>query len=149
MKNWFTSSSAAITFSVITLITQVWRGFLDAMFVLPVDFNQESLMQLAAVIYTLLFTLWVWVIFKAWQGSRRGLTAAFLINGLLLLAVPIGWLLSYCPAECRAQAGVIFNLANTANLVFGLLAGVTLAMQIWQSRGTPQIESHAEKEYST
>jgi hypothetical protein len=148
MKYWFTSLNAAITFSVITLITQVWRGFLDAMFVLPVDFDQQSLMQLAAAIYTLLFTAWAWTIFKAWQGSRKGVMAAFLINGLLLLAIPIGWLLFYCPAACRAQAGLIFNLANTSNLVFGLLAGITLAMQIWQRREAPPAEIHTQKEYS-
>jgi hypothetical protein len=56
------------------------------------------------------------------------LVAAFLINGLVLVAVPISWLLFYCPADCRADAG-LFNLANTLNLVFGLLAAVALVPQ--------------------
>jgi hypothetical protein len=54
------------------------------------------------------------------------------INGLVLLAVPIGWLLFYCPAQCRADAGV-FNLANTLNLVLGLLAAAALATQLRRS----------------
>lgn len=138
MKNWFSSRQAALTLAVITLITYLWRGFLDAMLVLPVDFNDERLIHLAAVIYMLLFTGWAWALFKAWQGRRAGLIALFSLNALLLLATPIGWLLFYCPAECRAQAGLLFNLANTANLVFGLLSGLTLAVQLWKGAGAPQ-----------
>ena len=37
----------------------------------------------------------------------------------------------YCPAACRAQAG-IFNLANSLNLILGLLAGISLAVRLWQ-----------------
>jgi hypothetical protein len=54
--------------------------------------------------------------------------AAFAINILVLVAVPISWLFVYCPAACRAEAG-IFNLANTLNLVFGLLAAIALGIQ--------------------
>jgi hypothetical protein len=44
MKNWFTSLNGAITFSAIALLTEVWRGFLDAMFVFPTDIGEESFM---------------------------------------------------------------------------------------------------------
>jgi hypothetical protein len=138
MKNWFTSRRVAVTLAAITLITHLWRGFLDAMLVLPVDFNDETLIHVSAVIYTLLFTGWAWTLFKAWQGRRAAWMALFILNALLLLAVPIGWLLFYCPAECRAQAGLLFNLANTANLVFGLLSGITLAVQLWKPAPVPQ-----------
>jgi len=63
------------------------------------------------------------------------LISAFAINALVLVAVPVSWLLVYCPAACRTAAG-IFNLANTLNLVFGLLAAVALGIQIW--RGNPR-----------
>jgi hypothetical protein len=134
MKNWFTSLNGALTLSVITLLTEVWRGFLDAMFVFPVDFGDEGTMQLAAVIFTALFGAWAWSLILASRGSRGGLIAAFIINGLVWLAVPVSWLLFYCPAACQAEAG-IFNLANTLNLVFGLLASISLGIQIW--RGLP------------
>jgi hypothetical protein len=145
MKEWFLSLSgaltlsaltlsaltlSALTLSALTLLSQLWRGFLDAMFVLPVAFGDESMMQLAAVIFTALFAGWSWAIWSAWRGSRRGLLTAFVINGLVLLVVPISWLLFYCPSTCRAEAG-IFNLANTLNLVLGLLAGIALAVQLW------------------
>jgi len=135
MKNWFFSLNGAIALSAATLITHIWRGFLDAMFVLPTDFGDEGLMQLAAVIFTLLFVGWAWALLAASRGSRRGLIAAFVINSLVLLAVPASWLLFWCPAECRAEAG-IFNLANSLNLVFGLLAGVALLLQF---RASPQL----------
>lgn len=129
MKNWFTSLNGAITLSVIALLTEAWRGFLDAMFVLPVDFADEGLMNLAAVIFTLLFAGWAWSLIAAWRGSRGGLIAAFGINALVLLAVPVSWLFFYCPAACQAEAG-IFNLANTLNLAFGLLAAISLGIQL-------------------
>ena len=131
MKNWFLSLNGAMTLSVLTLLSQVWRGFLDAMFVLPTDFGDEGTMQLAAIIFTFLFAGWTWAIWAAQKGSRRGLIAAFIINALVLVAVPISWVFFYCPADCRAEAG-IFNLANTLNLILGLLAGISLAAQLWQ-----------------
>jgi hypothetical protein len=137
MKNWFTSLNGAIALSVITLFSHLWRGFLDAMFVLPTDYGEEGLMQLSAVIYTLLFAGWAWSLFAAGRGSRRGLIAAFAINGLIILAVPVSWLLFYCPAICRAEAG-IFNLANTLNLIFGLLAAISLGFQF---RSSSQVAS--------
>jgi hypothetical protein len=106
----------------------MWRGFLDAMYVLPFEYSDEAIWQLAAIIFTVLFAGWAWALFAAWRGSRAGLVAAFAINSLILVAVPISWLLFYCPADCRADAGV-FNLANTLNLVFGLLAAVALGTQ--------------------
>ena len=133
MKDWLFSRQGAVTLSVLTLLSEMWRGFLDAMFVLPVDFDDAGTMQLAAVIFTLLFAGWGWAILSAWLGRRRGLVAAFSINALVLLAVPVGWLFFYCPATCRADAGV-FNLANTLNLVLGLVTAVSLAPQLWQKQ---------------
>ena len=123
-------SGVVIAMGSTALLSNLWRGFLDAMFVLPNDFGDDGTLQLAAVIFTVLFAVWGWSIWSARQGSRRGLYAAFVINGLVLLAVPVGWLLFYCPSECRADAGV-FNLVNTLNLIFGLLAGITLAVRLW------------------
>lgn len=135
MKEWLVSPRGAVWLSLLTLLSHVWRGFLDAMFVWPVDFKTAWMMQLAAMIYTLLFAGWTWAIFAAWQGSRRGLIAASLINALVLLVVPVGWLLFYCPATCRANAGV-FNLANALNLLLGLLVAIALGLQ-W--RQVPRI----------
>ncbi|GAB4529998.1 MAG: hypothetical protein Kow0063_07600 [Anaerolineae bacterium] len=132
MKNWFFSLKGAIALSVMALLTEVWRAFLDAMFVLPIDFGDAGMMQTFALIATLIFALWVWSLVAAARGSRFGLVAAFALNALIVLAVPVSWLLVYCPAECRAQAG-IFNLANTLNLVLGLLAAVSLGWQLRRS----------------
>jgi hypothetical protein len=134
MRNWFFSMNGAIVLSLLALLSNLWRGFLDAMYVLPYEFGDDAMMQLAAIIFTALFAGWAWALFAAWRGSRRGLIVAFAINALVLVAVPISWLIFYCPAECRAGAGV-FNLANNLNLVFGLLAAVALGLQF---RRTPQ-----------
>ena len=57
------------------------------------------------------------------------------MNALVLLAIPVSWLLFYCPAACRVEAGV-FNLANTLNLVFGLLTAVALGIQLWRGKAS-------------
>lgn len=136
MKNWFFSLRGAVVLSAIALITEVWRSFLDAMFVLPTDFGNETIMNTASFIFTLLFVGWAWLLVLTSRGSRKGLIANFILNIVVLLAVPVSWLLFYCPTACQAEAGIFFNLANTLNLIFGLLAAISLGIQIW--RGTPQ-----------
>lgn len=134
MKSLFTTRRGAIALSVITLLTEMWRGFLDAMVVFPTEYGgNETFMNLSAVIYTVLFGGWAWSLIAAARGRRGGLVAAFIINALVLVAIPISWLFVYCPAECQADAG-IFNLANTLNLVFGLLAAVALGLQFRSGR---------------
>ena len=140
MKIWFFSLKGAITLSLLALISELWRGFLDAMFVLPVDFGDDQTMNIAAIIFAVLFAAWGLSIWSAQQGSRRGLVATFIINVLVLIAIPVGWLVFYCPVECRVGSG-IFNLANSLNLILGLLAGISLATQIWR---TPQYETGLE-----
>lgn len=130
MKKWFTSLNGAITLSVIALLTEVWRGFLDAMFVFPNDIGEENFMHLAALIYVFLFAGWTWSLISAARGSRRGLIAAFIINLLIWLMIPVSTLLVYCPVKCLADAGWIFSLANTLNLLFGLLAAIALGLQL-------------------
>jgi hypothetical protein len=134
MKNSIFSLNGAIVLSLLALVSNLWRGFLDAMFVLPFEYSDETIWQLAAISFTVIFVGWAWALLAAWRGSRIGLVASFVINALVLVAIPISWLLFYCPAECRAEAAV-FNLANTLNLVFGLLAAVSLGLQF---RRTPQ-----------
>ena len=141
MKNWFTSLNGTVTLSIITLITELWRAFLDAMFVFPNDIGDETYMHLSAVIYTLLLAGWTWAIVSTSRGSRRGLIASFIINGLVWLIIPVSTLLFYCPVDCLAEAGWIFGLVNTLNLVFGFLAGIALGIQLRQSK---QFSSVAE-----
>ena len=134
MKNSVFSLNGAILLSLLALLSNMWRGFLVAMFILPNEYGDQAILQLAAIVFTVLVAGWAWALLSAWRGSRRGLIAAFAINALVLVAIPISWLLFYCPVECRAGAG-IFNLANTLNLVLGLLAAVALGLQF---RRAPQ-----------
>ena len=134
MKNWFTSLNGAIALSVITLLTQLWRSFLDAMFVFPTDIGNETYMHLAALIYTVLLAGWTWAIISAVRGSRRGLVATFIINGLTWLMIPVSTLFFYCPVDCLVDAGWVFLLVNTLNLVFGFLAAVALGIQLRETK---------------
>lgn len=132
MMKWFISLKGAIALSAIALVTELWRGFLDAMFVFPTDIGDEGLMQLGALVATAIFTAWTWSLVAAGRGNRSGLVAAFALNGIVWLAIPLSWLFFYCPTDCRAEAG-IFNLANTLNLLFGALAAISLGLQLRQA----------------
>ena len=123
----------AVSLTLAALLSEMWRGFLDAMFVLPVDFNEPAMLQVAAIIFTVLFGGWGIALAFAWRGSRRALIGNFVLNLLVLLAIPISWLFFYCTGQCRAEAG-IFNLANSLNLALGVLAGVSLAMTLGVKR---------------
>lgn len=143
MKNLFTSLNGAFTLSVIALLTEVWRGFLDAMFVFPNEFGDESSMHFAALIYTFLFAGWTWSLISAARGSRRGLIAAFIINIVVWLMIPISTLLFYCPVDCLADAGWVFSLANTLNLLFGLLATIALGWQLRRGKEVVMLTGEA------
>ena len=143
MKNRFISLKGAVTLSTIALITEIWRGFLDAMFVFPADFASESIMNVAAIIFTLLFVGWAWLLVLTARGSRVGLIANFALNVIVVLAIPVSWLFFYCPSTCRADAGIFFNLANSLNLIFGVLASISLGIQIWH--GSPQNSASLSK----
>lgn len=141
MRTWLFSRNGALALSALTLVSHLWRGFLDAMLVMPVDVGDRALLEASALVYTALFVGWGWALWAAARGSRRGLAAAFGLNALLLLAVPVGWLAFYCPAACRAEAGV-FNLANSLNLALGLLAGAALARHLFRpARPAPEAAS--------
>lgn len=130
MKNWFMSLSGAVTFTALAIFSELWRGFLDAMFVFPIEF-EPSMGNIAAVVFALLFGGWALALAFAWRGSRKALIITFVLNLFVLVLIPVSWLLVYCPAACRTDAG-IFNLANSLNLVLGILAAFTLGIQIWK-----------------
>jgi hypothetical protein len=129
MKQWLTSINGAVTLTALAIISELWRGFLDAMFVLAVEFNDPLTMQASAVIFAFLFSGWGLALALAWRGSRKALIVTFGLNLLVLLAIPVSWLFFYCPAACRATAG-IFNLANSLNLLLGILAAITLGYHL-------------------
>jgi hypothetical protein len=129
MKNWFISLNGAVTLTALTIFSEAWRGFLDAMFVFPIEFNDPFSMQAGALIFAIVFGVWAWALALAWQGSRRALILTFSINLLVLFAIPVSWLFVYCPASCQAEAG-IFNLANTLNLVLGVLAAISMSFHL-------------------
>lgn len=129
MKSWFLSRNGALTITALAWLSEMWRGYLDAMFVFPVDFNDPLILNAAAVIFALLFGGWAWSLALAWRGSRKAMITTFALNLLVLLGIPVSWLFFYCPAACQAEAG-IFNLANTLNLAFGGIAAIALSFHL-------------------
>ena len=130
MKSWFTSLNGAVTLSVIALLTELWRAFLDFQHEYSNFLNSTGAVLLGTLLYTILFGGWAWALLRAMRGSRGALIAALIINLLFLLVLPIGALVAYCPSPCP-ELWPLFELANWINLLFGLLATVALALNLW------------------
>lgn len=133
MKTWFTSLNGAITVSVIALLTELWRAFLDFQHQYSNFLDSTGAVLLGTLLYTAFFGGWAWALLRAMRGSRSALIAALIINVLFLLVIPVGDLVAYCPPPCP-ELWPLYELANWINLLFGLLATVALALQLRQYR---------------
>ena len=131
MKSWFTSLNGAVTLSVMALLTELWRAFVDFQNEYSNFLDGTGAVLIGTLLYTVLFGGWAWALVRALRASRGGLIAAFIINLLFLLVLPIGSLVAFCPSPC-SELWPLFELANWINLVLGLLAGATLALQLLQ-----------------
>lgn len=133
MKHWFTSLSGAVTLSVIALLTELWRAFVDFQHEYSSFLNSTGALLFGALLYTALFSGWAWALLRTARGNRGALIAALIINLLFLLAIPVGTLVAYCPSPCPSLWPMM-ELANWINLFFGLLATVALALQLRQNK---------------
>lgn len=129
MKNWFSTLKGAVTLSVIALLTELWRAFVDFQYEYSTVLNSMGLLLLATLLYTAFFGGWAWALLRAMRGSRSALIVALILNLLILLAIPIGTLVAYCPSPCR-ELWPVMELANWINLLFGLLAAFALVIQL-------------------
>ncbi|MBI4926694.1 MAG: hypothetical protein HY835_02935 [Anaerolineae bacterium] len=131
MKNIFSSLNGAVTLSVIALLSELWRAFIDFQHEYSNILNGTGAVLLSTLLYTVLFGGWAWALLRTLRGNRASLVAAFIINLIFLLVIPIGTLVAYCPSPCLTL-WPIMELANWINLLFGSLAGIGLAIQFCQ-----------------
>jgi hypothetical protein len=140
MKSWFTSLNGAVTLSVIAFLTELWRAFLDFQYEYSNFLNSTGAVLLSTLLYTAFFGSWAWALLRAMRGSRSALIATLIFNLLILLAIPIGALVAYCPSPCL-ELWPLMELANWINLLFGLLATVALALQLRQYKAVRQYKA--------
>ncbi len=140
MKTWTSSLSTAIVLSSIALLTELWRAWLDMLFEYPggsVHAEVDGASTLAlTLVYTAVFAGWAYSLHRATRGSRGALIATLVLTVLVWLAMPVSWAAFYCTGDCSARAGILFNIANWLNLVFGLLAAVALVLQLASKKTT-------------
>lgn len=138
MKNWFTSLNGALALTALAWLSELWRAWLDMLFEYPggaVSAKIDGGSTLAVtLIYTAVFAGWAYAMHLTARGSRGALIATLALNALVWLAIPVGWVAFYCTGSCAVNAGVFFNLANWLNLIFGLLAGIALVLQLGQKK---------------
>lgn len=133
MKNWFSSLNGALTLSVIALLTELFRAFIDFQHEYSNILTNTSAVLFGTLLYTALFGGWAWALLGTVRRNRASLVAALIIDLLFLLAIPIGTLAVYCPSPCTTLWPMM-ELANWVNLIFGILAAVALALQLRQYR---------------
>ena len=133
MKNTLTSLNGAITFSVISLLVFLGRTFLDFYFVYEELALSVGMVGLTILVNLVLFGGWIWALFSAVQGSRRGLGAAFGFNLFFLLIIAVGTLVSYCPSPCQT-GWPVGEILIWANLVAGLLAAVAVGFPLFGNK---------------
>lgn len=134
MITWWTSLNAAITLSAIAWLTELWRAWLDMLFEytgggVHAEIDGGSTLAVT-LIYTAVFAGWAYSLHSATRGSRGALIVTLVLNTLIWLAIPVGWIAAYCTGACPARAGILFNIANWFNLIFGVLAAVVLMLQL-------------------
>ncbi len=134
MKTWFTSLNGALTLAALAWLSELWRAWLDMLFEYPGGYVHATIdggsTLAVTLIYTAIFAGWAYALHLTAHGSRGALIAACVLNALVWLVIPVGWLAFYCTGSCAVNAGVMFNLANWLNLILGLLAGVALVLQL-------------------
>jgi hypothetical protein len=135
MKNWFISFHGTISLAVISLLVFLGRTFIDFYYVYDEFGLSVGMIGGTILIHIALFGGWIWSLLSAVKGSRRGLIAAFGFNLFFLLVIAVGTLVSYCPSPCRT-GWPLGEISIWTSLVAGLLATVSLGLQIW--RGSPQ-----------
>lgn len=131
MKNLFTSLYGAIKLSFAALLIELFRGFIDSMFVYPVEFKG---MELAlAIFYTVALGLWGAALFAAREGKRWGIIAAFAIGLWFWVAQDWMTILVFCPKGCNS---IWSSIAAWADVLIGGLALIALGLQIWRKRAS-------------
>jgi hypothetical protein len=133
----FTSLNGAIRFSLFAFLTMMARiTFLDLMFVSEirsmVPEDRPLSIALMMLWYMVFIGGWIWSFLSAARGSRIGLIAS-LIYSLFVALYGLLSLLFFCSDRCAAWP--VGNLIVCLNLISGLLASLTLGIQLRQTIG--------------
>lgn len=132
MTDWFRSRGGAVTLSWLALLAFLGRTMLDWRYVYP-DEVPDGAVTVASLVVTIAFVAgWIWSIFAAGRGERRGTVGALAF--VLFLGVGLGaaTTASLCPTPCQT-AWPLMEIANWVQLVPGVLAAVALGIQLRRS----------------
>lgn len=132
MKNWFLSLRGAINITVISLLVFLGRTLIDFYYVYGEFGLSVAMVSGTMLVHMVLFGGWIWSLLSAVQGSRRGLIAVFGFNLFFFLFIAVGTLVSYCPSPCQT-GWPLGEIAIWTSLITGLLASISLGIQIWGS----------------
>ena len=132
MKSWFMSSRGAITLALVSLLVFLGRTFIDFYYVYGEFGLSVGMISGTTLVHMLLFGGWIWSLLSTVQGSRRGLIAVFGFNLFFFLFIAVGTLVSYCPSPCQT-AWPLGEIAIWTSLITGLLASISLGIQIWHN----------------
>lgn len=141
MKRWFTSLNGAITLSVIAFLTFLGRALMDWRYEYPHQDPSGAWDTPGALIYMALAGLWLWGMFAAERGSRRGLIGSLIAVLVLDVALALATYFFFCPPWRGCVGWPNAWPWNWSNLVTGALAAVALVLQLRQqtAAGRPPV----------
>ncbi len=134
MRNWFTSLNGALSLSVIAFLTFLGRAFMDWRYEYPSQDPAGNWDIIGALVYMAFAGGWVWAMLAAMRGSRRGLIVNLILVLLLDVALALATYFIFCPPWTGCKGWPNAWPWNWSNLIFGLLAGVALVLQLGQKK---------------
>lgn len=135
MRRWLTSPNGALVLSTIALLTFLGRGMMDWRYEFAALDPSGSFDLPGALVYMLLAGGWIWGLVAASNGRRGGLVAILVLALLLDVALGLATYLVFCPPWTGCDGWPNAWLWNWANLISGLIAAVTTALQLRGTRG--------------
>ena len=69
MKSMFTSLNGAVTLTLIALLAELARAFVDFEWEYSIVLNSAGAVLLGALLYTAVFGMWAWALLRAARGQ--------------------------------------------------------------------------------
>lgn len=133
MKTLFNSLAGAAALAFIHFLLELWRAFLDFVYVLP-DYagGSTGTMALISLGYSLVFGGWLLALNGARREKRAGAITAVLFGLLFWVGVDLSTVFFYCPGGCEE---VVFDIGTYTAILAGAASLYGLLRNLRNAQG--------------
>ncbi len=128
MNNWLTSLSAAITISIIALLSFIGYAFLEALYFLGGWITGRAAAAAMTLFVMGIVGGWIWGLMAATAGSRGGLIALFVLC-LITASIMLYDIVFYSPIP---YGWPLVQIAVWVTFAASVLAILAIAWQLWR-----------------